>query len=413
MADISKEVQDFKTAIYGEDVRDSMISLAEKINNEVEDNTQKVTQYGQAEASRAQAETGRVQAEQQRVQEFSTLKTASENATSAANSAAGDANSAASNANSKASLANTAAGNADTAASAANSAASAANMATEKVNKAIEDAESAAENAATAAGDANSAASVANTAADRANEAAEKAEGVVINNISAFSVTFQQAAERANIQSGDTLAVAFGKLAKFFSDMQNVAFSGSYNDLKNKPTSMTANGGNADTVDGKHAADLQNYNNLTNKPSLGSAASQSVANNLITNAAGSVLDARQGRALNQKISSLNSALAVKESWVTTNMEEVTNVKHNNVMMSGYTVRIKLVFNLIKANNDYHEVLIGTLPEEYRPRTEEVFFYSDGSGTLITFSVNSNGNILMYPSSVYGANTQVFLIGTYI
>ncbi|WP_195540567.1 pyocin knob domain-containing protein [Eubacterium maltosivorans] len=33
------------------------------------------------------------------------------------------------------------------------------------------------------------------------------------------------------------------------------------------PVSLPANGGNADTVDGKHAADLQNYNNLTNKPS--------------------------------------------------------------------------------------------------------------------------------------------------
>ena len=33
------------------------------------------------------------------------------------------------------------------------------------------------------------------------------------------------------------------------------------------PTSLPANGGNADTVDGKHASDLQNYNNLTNKPS--------------------------------------------------------------------------------------------------------------------------------------------------
>jgi len=32
------------------------------------------------------------------------------------------------------------------------------------------------------------------------------------------------------------------------------------------PTSLPANGGNADTVDNKHASDLQNYNNLTNKP---------------------------------------------------------------------------------------------------------------------------------------------------
>lgn len=94
-------------------------------------------------------------------------------------------------------------------------------------------------------------------------------------------------------------------------EFNDVAFSGSYNDLNNKPTSMKANGGNADTVDGKHASDLQNYNNLANKPTLGGAASQAVANNLTTNAAGSVLDARQGKALNDKIAQLNSALSGK------------------------------------------------------------------------------------------------------
>lgn len=99
--------------------------------------------------------------------------------------------------------------------------------------------------------------------------------------------------------------------------------------------------------------------------------------------------------------------------MTTNGNEVTNVNQNNLMMSGYTVRLKLVFNLINANNDYHEVLIGTIPENYRPRTEEVFFYSDGSGTLLTFSVMPNGSILMYPSTIYGANTRAILSGTYI
>ena len=34
MADISKEIQDFKNAVYGEEVRGSMISLAEKLNKE-------------------------------------------------------------------------------------------------------------------------------------------------------------------------------------------------------------------------------------------------------------------------------------------------------------------------------------------------------------------------------------------
>ena len=39
MADISKEINDFRAAVYGRDVRESMISLAEKVNEEVETNT--------------------------------------------------------------------------------------------------------------------------------------------------------------------------------------------------------------------------------------------------------------------------------------------------------------------------------------------------------------------------------------
>ena len=143
------------------------------------------------------------------------------------------------------------------------------------------------------------------------------------------AIEFTQAASRVNLVSGESIKSLFGKVMKWFADLKAVAFSGNYNDLSNKPTSLPANGGNASTVGGKSVADLQNYNNLsnkpalkavatsgnyndlTNKPSLGSAASQSVVNNLTTNAAGSVLDARQGRALDQKISSLNSALSGK------------------------------------------------------------------------------------------------------
>lgn len=43
MADISKEIQDFRTARKGKDVRGSMISLAEKVNTEVETNTAEAT----------------------------------------------------------------------------------------------------------------------------------------------------------------------------------------------------------------------------------------------------------------------------------------------------------------------------------------------------------------------------------
>lgn len=54
-------------------------------------------------------------------------------------------------------------------------------------------------------------------------------------------------------------------------NLAKVATSGSYNDLSNKPTiptvpaSLPANGGNADTVDGKHATDFAPSSHATNK----------------------------------------------------------------------------------------------------------------------------------------------------
>lgn len=65
----------------------------------------------------------------------------------------------------------------------------------------------------------------ANTAADRANDAAEAAESYVLGDISGKTVTFEMAIQRANIQSNDSLAVAFGKLAKFCADLDDHAFS--------------------------------------------------------------------------------------------------------------------------------------------------------------------------------------------
>ncbi len=87
------------------------------------------------------------------------------------------------------------------------------------------------------------------------------------------TVTFQQAAERADIQPGDSLETAFGKLTRYFADMAEVAFSGSYNDLDNKPEipgipdSLPANGGDAATVGGKDLDYLMDYGNMKNAPS--------------------------------------------------------------------------------------------------------------------------------------------------
>lgn len=61
--------------------------------------------------------------------------------------------------------------------------------------------------------------------------------------------TFSQASARANIASGEKLSTIFGKIAKYFADLKTVAFSGSYNDLSNKPSIpvSVAVKGNAET----------------------------------------------------------------------------------------------------------------------------------------------------------------------
>lgn len=48
--------------------------------------------------------------------------------------------------------------------------------------------------------------------------------------------TFTQATTMANIESGETISTIFGKIRKWFADLKTVAFSGSYNDLGDKPT---------------------------------------------------------------------------------------------------------------------------------------------------------------------------------
>lgn len=52
------------------------------------------------------------------------------------------------------------------------------------------------------------------------------------------TASFTQAGTRENIRSGEKHKTLFGKIAKYFSDLKPVAFSGSYNDLQDKPSNL-------------------------------------------------------------------------------------------------------------------------------------------------------------------------------
>lgn len=65
-----------------------------------------------------------------------------------------------------------------------------------------------------------------------ANIGAVSTGGDTAENTTAFTA----ASARENLKSGESHATLFGKIVKWFSDLKTVAFSGSYNDLSNKPT---------------------------------------------------------------------------------------------------------------------------------------------------------------------------------
>ena len=57
------------------------------------------------------------------------------------------------------------------------------------------------------------------------------------------TTAFTAASARENLESGEKHNILFGKIAKWFADLKTVAFSGSYNDLSNKPTIPTVGNG--------------------------------------------------------------------------------------------------------------------------------------------------------------------------
>lgn len=187
MADISKELDNFKNAKYGKDVRGSMVSLAEKLNKESSDTVKTVSEYGDAEVSREQAEQDRQNAENARQQDFETMQSDSQVATIAA------------------------------------------------------------------------------------NKAAERAEQAATGDISLKTVTFEVAAARSGIVSGDTLGVAFGKLAKYCTDIEDHAFNALVNNgLANIAgvsalDAVQANPDVADTLAYKIAQNLAAITSLNSK----------------------------------------------------------------------------------------------------------------------------------------------------
>lgn len=217
--------------------------------------------------------------------------------------------------------------------------------ATEDVQAAFtEEIRSAINSAITAANSANTAVEAANKATAAANEAAEAANAVVLGDISKNTVTFTQAEERTLPESGEDTATLFGKIKKWLADLAKVAFSGSYDDLSDKPT-------------------------------LGKAAEMEVANNDTTTSEGYVADARAVNLLGEEIDETNEELdTLKSSFDETNekletLENGFDELNTKIIVEtvAATINASADYTYIPAKDGYH--LVSAVNESFADTTD--------------------------------------------
>lgn len=110
-----------------------------------------------------------------------------------------------------------------------------------------------------------------------------------------INVNITEATSRQDLNSGDSVNTLFGKVKKWLSDLKAVAFSGSYNDLSDKPASLPANGGNADTVNNHYV------NSDVPTDAVFTDTWRGIQDNLVSDSTTDSLSANQGKILNEKI----------------------------------------------------------------------------------------------------------------
>lgn len=157
-----------------------------------------------------------------------------------------------------------------------------------------------------------------------------------------------------------------------------------YNDLTNKPTSLPANGGNADTVDGKHASDFATSADITMLQNLvGDTAVPTQINNAITSATSDLSDTYATKA-NPKFE--NSISMNRETWSTvgTNSIAIGNycqASGNYSYAEGYFSKATTSESVTPTSSNSSDLGYCCHAEGYFSVARGAISHAEGNGTL--------------------------------
>lgn len=165
------------------------------------------------------------------------------------------------------------------------------------------------------------------------------AKGIIDADISESTVEFTEASERSNIKNGEKTNIIMGKIMKFFADLKDVAFSGSYVDLSNKPT-IPASAKNGKLTIQKNGIEVQTFtaNQSTN----------AVANILVPTISNSAAVTQTGQmALDavEKNAAVPGTLAHQVQQVNSNINKYYISEVKNPENTGFQTLLEYVMSL--------------------------------------------------------------------
>lgn len=219
--------------------------------------------------------------------------------------------------------------------------------------------------------------------------------------------TFTEASTRANIASGESYSTILGKIKKFFTDLKTVAFSGSYNDLSDKPTIPTVNNGTL-TIQ-KNGTSVATFTANQSGNSTANIDVPNVIDNLTSTSTTDALSANQGRVLkNTKLEeSANNVLGAKNLLPMT----VASIKSANTSgtWSGNAYTFSNVTFTILTDSDNNVTGISINGTN---STNDNLMFNFGilseltEGTSYIYSSgNSTGSSTTYAINIVGVDTQ--------
>ena len=156
-------------------------------------------------------------------------------------------------------------------------------------------------------------------------------------------VNFETAADREELNSGDTVGTLFGKIKKWLLDLKEAAFCGVKNALNTTDAGYVLDARAGKTLNDKITANITAITN--NKNSLKQGAYRDVTNALTQTEGGkTVLDAYQGKVLNDKIAANAANISANNTKIAENTTSITNAHNNLAALMSYIDYAQISFS---------------------------------------------------------------------